>query len=147
MFKKKPTKVNTPAQKTPTLNMISEGTHIKGTINSKSDLRIAGKIDGDCICKGKIIVTSSANLSGNMISADADISGNVEGTVKVANRLTLRQSAVVGGDLFTKIIIIEEGAQLNGNCKMGNNNLELDSVLDAEFAKSTKVKEPAAQEA
>lgn len=145
MFKKKPVKVNTTAPKTPSLNMISEGTHIKGTINSNSDLRIAGRVDGDSICKGKIIVTSSANLSGNMTSTDADVSGRVEGTIRVANRLTLRQSAVIGGDIFTKVLVVEEGAQLNGNCTMGNNK-ELDSVMDAEFAKSTKIKEPALQE-
>ncbi|MCC5940957.1 MAG: polymer-forming cytoskeletal protein [Balneolaceae bacterium] len=138
--------MNNTAQKTPSLNMISEGTHIKGTINSKSDLRIAGRIDGDCICKGKIIVTSSANLSGNLIATDADVSGFVDGTVKVANRLTLRQSARVGGDIFTKVFVVEEGAQLNGSCKMGDNSSELDGLLDAEYAKLTEIKEPALQE-
>ncbi|TVR16127.1 MAG: polymer-forming cytoskeletal protein [Balneolaceae bacterium] len=147
MFKKQPLKVNNTAQKPPSLNMISEGTHIKGTINSKSDLRIAGRIDGDCICKGKIIVTSTANLSGNLISTDADISGYVDGTVKVAGKLTLRQGSVVGGDLHTKTLIVEEGAQFNGSCKMGEGNAELNGMLDAEFAKSTKIKKPAKQEA
>ncbi len=146
MFKNKSKNVNKTAQKTPSLNMISEGTHISGTINSKSDLRIAGKVEGDCVCKGKIIVTSTAILSGNLIATDADVSGLVEGTIKVANRLTLRQSAKVGGDLFTKVFVVEEGAHLNGSCKMGDNSSELEGIVDAEYAKSTKIKEPALQE-
>ncbi len=128
-------------QKSPSLNMISEGTRIKGSINSQNDLRIAGKVDGEALCKGKIIVTSTAHLDGNVISVDADIAGTIEGTIKVTNKLTLRQSARVGGDIFTKVLVVEEGAQLNGSCKMGSFNESLDELSDAKFANETQKKE------
>lgn len=136
-------KVNGTSQKSPSLNMISEGTIIKGTIKSQNDLRIAGRSEGEAICKGKVIVSSSAHIEGNIASADADIAGKVEGTIKVSNKLSLRQSAIVGGDIFTKVLIVEEGAQLNGNCRMGNNETTLDGATDAEYADSTVVKEKA----
>jgi cytoskeletal protein CcmA (bactofilin family) len=144
MFKNKPdNKVNGTAQKSPSLNMISEGTTIKGTIKSQTDLRIAGRLEGEAICKGKVIISSSAHIDGNIASVDADVAGKIEGTIKVSNKLSLRQTAIVGGDIYTKVLIVEEGAQLNGNCRMGNQDGNIDGASDANYAESTVVKEKA----
>jgi cytoskeletal protein CcmA (bactofilin family) len=144
MFKnKKPKMKNGSAQKSPSLNMISEGTKIKGSINSQTDLRIAGQIDGEANCKGKIIVSSTAHLDGNVTSVDADIAGKVEGTIKVSNKLTLRQTAEVGGDIYTKVLVVEEGAQINGSCRMGKFSEPLEDASDAEFEKESVKKEVA----
>lgn len=142
MFKNKPkTPVNGTSQKSPSLNMISEGTKIKGTIQSQNDIRIAGRLDGEAICKGKVIVSSSAHLEGDISSADADIAGKVEGTIKVSNKLTLRQSAEVSGDIYTNNLIVEEGAKLNGNCRMGAQDTSVDGASDANISTSSVVKE------
>ncbi|MDX1642587.1 MAG: polymer-forming cytoskeletal protein [Balneolaceae bacterium] len=147
MFNNKPNNpkknVNGTSQKSPSLNMISEGTKIKGTLKSQNDIRIAGRLEGEVICKGKVIVSSSAQIDGNISSAEADIAGKVEGTIKVSNKLTLRQTAIVGGDIFTKVLLVEEGAQLNGNCRMGSQEENMDGATDADYAESTVVKEKA----
>lgn len=142
MFKNKSdNKVNGTTSKSPSLNMISEGTTIKGTIKSENDLRIAGRLEGEAICKGKVIISSSAHIDGNVTSVDADVAGKIEGTIKVSNKLSLRQSAIVGGDIYTQVLIVEEGAQLNGNCRMGKNEKILDGVVDTDYTESTMVKE------
>lgn len=130
--------VNETTPKTPSLNLISEGTRIKGTITSQNDLRISGRLDGEAICKGKIIVASTARIDGNIATVEADIAGNITGTLKVSDRLTLRKSAIVGGDIYTKILVVEEGAQMNGNCRMGAEVQELNITDDSEFEKETK---------
>lgn len=132
--------VNDTSNKSPILNMISEGTKIKGTITSENDIRISGKIEGEARCKGKIIIASSAHIQGDLISVDADVSGNVDGTIKVSNRLIMRQSANVGGDIHTKLLVVEEGAQINGSFKMGAGNDVLDGLTDAVFAGNSKKK-------
>lgn len=135
--------VNGTTQKSPSLNMISEGTKIKGTIKSHNDIRIAGRLEGEVICKGKVIISSTAQVDGNISSAEADIAGKIEGTIKVSSKLSLRQSAIVGGDIFTKTLIVEEGAQINGNCRMGAQDASIDGATDADYAESTVVKEKA----
>jgi cytoskeletal protein CcmA (bactofilin family) len=130
--------VNESTPKTPSLNLISEGTKIKGTITSQNDLRISGRLEGEAICKGKIIVASTAKVDGNITTVEADIAGNITGTLKVSDRLTLRKSAIVGGDIYTKVLVVEEGAQMNGNCRMGGEVKELNITDDAEFVKETK---------
>lgn len=112
-------KVNGTSSQSPALNMISEGTKLKGTINSQNDIRIAGQIDGETNSKGKLIITSSGKINGDAKVADADIAGKVEGTIRVSGKLNLRQTAIVNGDIYTKTLIVEEGAQINGACHMG----------------------------
>lgn len=120
MFKKEEKKLVTVSKnQSPTLNMISEGTSLNGTINTENDIRIAGKTNGEVNSKGKLIVTSSGFVEGGINSKDADIAGKVEGEIRISNKLTLRQTAVITGDIYAKTLIIEEGAEMNGTCRMG----------------------------
>ncbi|REL33317.1 polymer-forming cytoskeletal protein [Rhodohalobacter sp. SW132] len=120
MFKKEDKRTVTGSKnQSPTLNMISEGTTLTGKITTENDIRIAGKADGEIDSKGKLIVTSSGVVKGGFQAQDADIAGKVEGEIRVSNKLTLRQSAVINGDIYTKTLIVEEGAEMNGECRMG----------------------------
>lgn len=120
MFNKnQKTTVSTSKNQTPSLTMISEGTNINGTINTENDIRIAGVTDGELTTKGKLIVTSTGAVDGNIKVKDADIAGKVDGELRVSNKLTLRQSAIVEGDIYTKTLIVEEGAEMVGACRMG----------------------------
>lgn len=141
MFNNKNQKtVNGTAPQSPSLNMISEGTKVKGTINSPNDVRVAGRIDGEAISKGKLIITSSGVVEGDVKSADADVAGKVQGELHVTNKLILRQSAVIDGDIHTKTLIVEEGAQMNGTCRMGSDVKSLEQPAEAQYNKSTKIK-------
>lgn len=124
----------------PSLNMISEGTSLKGNIKSSSDIRVAGTIEGEAISKGKIIVISSGKIEGNVKAADADIAGRIEGEVRVSSKLILRQTAIIDGTIFTKSLIVEEGALINGSCKMGSESDSISKAADTDFEKATRLK-------
>lgn len=143
MFNKKLTKNNVSAvnNQSPSVNIISEGTKLKGNINSSSDIRISGTVDGEAISKGKIIVTENGSVLGNISSVDADVAGKTEGDVRVSNKLVLRQSAVIDGNIYTKTIIVEEGAQINGAVKMGADVKSISQNSDVDYANETKLKE------
>lgn len=121
--KSKPMSSNKSGKNLPSVNMISEGTKLDGTLNTKNDIRIAGTLDGEATAEGKIIVSSTGKIKGNIEGVDADIAGNVDGEVRVTNKLILRKSAVIEGDIYTKTILAEEGAQINGSFHM-NENIE-----------------------
>lgn len=125
----------------PSVNIISEGTKLKGNINSSSDIRISGTVDGEAISKGKIIVTENGSVLGNISSVDADVAGKTEGDVRVSNKLVLRQTAVIDGNIYTKTIIVEEGAQINGAVKMGADVKSISQNSDVDYANETKLKE------
>ncbi|MBO6586692.1 MAG: polymer-forming cytoskeletal protein [Gracilimonas sp.] len=124
----------------PSVNILSEGTKLKGDLSSQTDIRIAGTVEGEAVSKGKLIVTGNGKIIGNITSADADIAGKVEGEVKVSGKLTLRESAVIDGNIYTKTLIVEEGAQINGSCRMGTDAKSLSQSSDSDYVNDTKVK-------
>ncbi|MEX0609966.1 MAG: polymer-forming cytoskeletal protein [Balneolaceae bacterium] len=124
----------------PTVNILSEGTKLKGNLNSQTDIRIAGIIEGEASSKGKLIVTGNGKIIGNVTSSDADVAGRVEGEVRVSGKLTLRESAIIDGNIYTKTLIVEEGAQINGSCRMGSDTKNLSDKSDADYVNDTKVK-------
>lgn len=116
-----PMNANNSDKNLPSVNMISEGTRLNGTIETQNDIRIAGTLEGEATAKGKIIVSSSGKIDGDLEAVDADIAGKIDGEVKVTNKLILRKSAIVEGDIYTKTILAEEGAQINGSFHMNEN--------------------------
>lgn len=104
----------------PSVNIVSKGTHLEGTLTTKNDVRIAGTLDGKAVSENKVIVSSSGKIEGNIKAVEADIAGTVDGEVNVDKKLVLRKSALVEGDIHTKTLLVEEGAQINGACNMGD---------------------------
>jgi cytoskeletal protein CcmA (bactofilin family) len=104
----------------PSINLISEGTIVDGSITSKHGIRISGEIRGTVEIEGKCIVSPTAFIDGDLISSDADISGQIDGEIIIKNKLILRQTAKIKGNIRTRIMMVEEGAQFDGACRMGS---------------------------
>ena len=119
--KSEPMSSNKSGKNLPSVNMISEGTNLTGTLETKNDVRIAGTLDGEAKAKGKVIIASSGKVEGNIEAVGADIAGTVDGEVRVTDKLVLRKSAVIEGDIYTKTILAEEGSQINGSFHMSDN--------------------------
>lgn len=136
----KPGKTVSTTANSPSVNIISEGTKITGNVHSSSDIRVSGAVEGEALSKGKLIITEQGRVIGDITATDADIAGKVEGEVKVTNRLVLRKNAIIDGNIYTKTLIVEEGAQINGACRMGERSNKLSQINDAEFEKSTRLK-------
>ena len=66
-----------------THNVIASGTKIIGTITADNDIRIDGNIEGDLICKGKIVVGTNGIINGNITCNNAEIMGNINGKIKI----------------------------------------------------------------
>lgn len=134
MFSNKNNRKSKPMQDSsnvPSINMISDGTKITGTLVTKKDFRLSGDLEGSLEVEGKCIVSTTARIKGDVIATDADIAGKVEGGLVVKNRLILRQSAVVFGDIQTKSLLVEEGARFEGACHMSSKPGEQSSLNGA----------------
>ena len=102
-------------------NTINKGCKITGHITADSDIRVDGVIEGEIVCKGKIIVGTEGLIIGPIACANAEIFGNTQGDMKVSDTLTLRSSSKISGDIKTKILVVEPNAIFNGTCSMGSN--------------------------
>ena len=101
-------------------NIIAQGTKIVGSITTNSDIRIDGELEGDLICKGKIVVGQQGNIKGNVDCTNAEVMGNINGKIIVSGTLSLKATSKIWGQIKTKILSIEPEAQFTGSREMGN---------------------------
>jgi cytoskeletal protein CcmA (bactofilin family) len=99
-------------------NVIARTTVIEGEINSDGDFRIDGVIEGILRVKGKVIIGKDGKVNGILECANADVEGEVYGSVKVTNMLTLKASAAITGEVLVGKLTVEPGASFNASCSM-----------------------------
>jgi len=117
-------------------NKIVVGTKIKGEITSDADLRIDGEVEGTVIVKGKIVLGESGKISGELKCKNAEIQGKINAQIRVEELLSLKETAKVEGNVFTKKIAIEPGAVLSGSIDMSaNNNAQKQNPPDVKIKK------------
>lgn len=100
------------------LNLIGIGTSITGDINSSGDLRIDGTVKGNVYSKARLVLGPNGKIEGDIHAQNADIQGAVKGKLMVGEILFLKTSALINGDIITNKLVVESGAEFNGNCIM-----------------------------
>lgn len=104
------------------LSLIAKHVTFKGNLNGAGDLKIDGKIEGDIILEGNLFLTEDAQIKGNIQVNNFQCNGIVEGNILVKEKFTIGSKSKINGDIKTKILIIEEGAELNGKCFASKSN-------------------------
>lgn len=105
--------------------LIGAGTTITGDLESNGDIRIDGVLKGNLKGKAKIIVGADGVVEGDIEGLQADIMGQVTGTIKVQELLFLHGKTQVNGDIYAGKLQVEPTAVFNGSCHMGANVVEL----------------------
>lgn len=100
------------------VSRISTGTVVKGEISSSNDLRIDGTFEGKIRSKGRVVVGEKALIKGDIICANVDFWGTIEGNFYVKDTLSLKSSSKVKGDLHVKRLQVELDAKFDGSCQM-----------------------------
>jgi len=102
-----------------TRNVLSSDVEIKGTVKFQHDLIVDGKIEGDIQSTGNLTVGENARLKAEIKTGTIVIYGKVHGNMTAADRVELKSSAEVIGDIKAKILTIEAGAIFVGKSTVG----------------------------
>ena len=100
------------------VTIISAGVVIEGKLTSNGNVRVDGSVNGDITANGNVTVGENGEVSGEVNAEVIVIGGKVTGTVKSKDKLILEAKAVLQGDIITKILVVEAGAQFDGQSKM-----------------------------
>jgi len=99
---------------------IGKSVVIKGELSGSEDLYLDGQVEGSILLKGNnLTVGPNGQVKANVDAKGIIIQGKLEGNLHVSDRVELRKSAVVMGDIATQKIAIEEGAYLKGKVDVG----------------------------
>lgn len=98
--------------------VIAEDVEIVGSIKSSSDIRISGKLNGDLTCNGSAVIGEAAAIKGNISAGSTTIFGQVNGNVNVKDRIEMKSSARVNGDIRAKRLTVEDGVTFVGKSEV-----------------------------
>jgi cytoskeletal protein CcmA (bactofilin family) len=94
---------------------IGKSVYIKGELSGSEDLYLDGQVEGSIALKGNsLTVGPNGQVKGSVEAKGVVVQGKLEGNIQASERVELRKSAIVTGDITTQRISIEEGAYLKG---------------------------------
>lgn len=117
MFKKSDKQQSLEINQQEISTIIGEGFTFTGELNGSAAIRIEGKIIGNVIVDGGIVLGAKGIIEGDIITKSAIIFGTIHGNVKTS-QLEIKKSGYVNGDITTNTLEIELGAQYNGKLNM-----------------------------
>jgi len=99
--------------------LIGKSFVIKGQISCEGDLYIDGQIEGIVDPRGnRLTIGPEGRLKANVNARAVVVRGRLEGNIQASERVDLRQTAVVIGDIVTQSISIEPGAHIKGRIEV-----------------------------
>jgi cytoskeletal protein CcmA (bactofilin family) len=97
------------------LAQIGKSVVIKGELSGSEDLYVDGQVEGSISLKNfSLTVGPNGQVKASVEAKVLVVQGKLEGNVLASDRVELRKSAVITGDITTQRISIEEGAYLRG---------------------------------
>jgi cytoskeletal protein CcmA (bactofilin family) len=102
-----------------TRNVLSTDVEIKGTVKFTNDLVVDGRIEGEINSDGNLTVGENARIKAEIKTATVVVYGKVHGNLTATDRVELKASAEVVGDIKAKTLSIEAGAIFVGKSTVG----------------------------
>jgi cytoskeletal protein CcmA (bactofilin family) len=97
------------------LAQIGKSVMIKGELSGSEDLYLDGLVEGSIALKGNsLTVGPNGQVKASVDAKGVVVQGKLEGNIQASDRVDLRKSAIVTGDITAQRISIEEGAFLKG---------------------------------
>ncbi|MEZ4742348.1 MAG: polymer-forming cytoskeletal protein [Bdellovibrionota bacterium] len=100
------------------VTIVTPGCHFNGKLFCRGSSRIGGRIEGEIVSEGMLIIEEEAIVTAEIRAEEAVIQGSVEGKVYATGRVELTSTCRFEGDIISPCLIINEGAQFNGRSTM-----------------------------
>jgi cytoskeletal protein CcmA (bactofilin family) len=108
--------------------VIGKSVTIRGEISGKEEMYFDGTFEGTLtLAENRLTVGPNARVKADLIAGDVVIYGLVEGNIRAAGRIDLRDSAVVKGDIVAERLSIEENASIKGKVELSDVAVRSDS--------------------
>lgn len=101
--------------------VIGPSISIKGEVTGDQDLLVQGAVEGTLkLTRGNSAVTvgKEGRVKANIHARVVEVEGRVEGDLHGDERVVLRRSATVVGNIYTPRIALEDGCKFRGSIEM-----------------------------
>jgi len=94
---------------------------IRGEVTGDEDLLIQGRVDGSVDLKQhSVTVGPEGKVKAGIAGRIVVVEGSVEGDLRADEKVILRSSASVQGDISAPRVVLEDGARFRGGVDMGD---------------------------
>lgn len=100
--------------------IIAPGVRVEGDFTSQGFVLIDGEVLGSVKTESDLDVGERAKISADVTAVNAHVAGMVKGNITVGERIEISSTAHVTGDISTKVLVVEQGAIINGKISMGD---------------------------
>ncbi|MCH1508531.1 MAG: polymer-forming cytoskeletal protein [Akkermansiaceae bacterium] len=100
-------------------NILSNDVHINGSVKFTNDLLVDGRIEGKIASDGALTVAENAHIKAEVKTKSVVIYGKVHGNISCSERVDIKSSAEMVGDVKAGSLSIEPGAIFVGKSEVG----------------------------
>lgn len=97
---------------------LDEASEIEGKFTFSGTVMLNGKLRGEIHSNDTLIVGEKGVIHAAIRAGTVLVSGEVVGNVVGIERVELRGSARVTGDIEAPIVVVDEGVMFDGQCRM-----------------------------
>ena len=92
---------------------------IKGDISGGEELVISGRVEGSITLEGqKLTLAPDSHVTGKVVAASVIVAGSLNGCIEAGDRLEIRNTAVVHGEISAPTLVVVDGATLSTTVDM-----------------------------
>ena len=107
---------------------IDQGSEFEGKLSFKDTVRIDGRFRGEIASENTLIVGESGEVEASIRSKTVSVSGTVIGDVTASAKVVIHKTGRVEGNIEAAVLVVEEGAVVEGHIKMGKGLGKLKAV-------------------
>jgi cytoskeletal protein CcmA (bactofilin family) len=97
---------------------INDGTEIEGKITFTGTVLLNGRVRGEITSTDTLVVGEKGVVNAMIRAGVVEVSGEIVGNISASDRIELHANCRVYGDIEAPVVIIDEGALLEGQCRM-----------------------------
>ncbi|MGD8227128.1 MAG: polymer-forming cytoskeletal protein [Desulfobacteraceae bacterium] len=97
---------------------LGKDTEFEGKLSFNGAVRIDGRLKGEILTEGTLIVGESAVIASDIHVSHIIVSGEIRGNIVASDRIEIHAPGKVFGNIQAPIVIIDEGVVFEGNCRM-----------------------------
>jgi len=101
------------------VGLLEPGLEFEGKMTVSSGMvRLNTHFKGEIQSSGAVVLAEQGELEGEVRSRFVSVAGKVKGTIHATEKVEIKASGVVLGDIFTASLVVEPGGYFDGQCHM-----------------------------
>lgn len=97
---------------------LDQGSKINGKLKFEGPAQIEGQVDGEISAKDTLTIGEGAVVTAQIKASSVIVAGKLSGEIIASERIEIRPSARVSGNLIAPKLVVHEGAVFEGHCAM-----------------------------